>query len=115
MNMGRSIEIQQWCAPSGATRRQRGAGHPRDHQERRRTIKKRGGYLPVINELLEDSDNNIAAIAKEWLADEARVTANKEILAVIQAKEAEDPGRHPPRVDGPGLHVPGYQQAHHQR
>jgi len=53
-------------------------------------IEKRGGYLPVTNELLEDSDNNIAAIAQEWLADEARVTANKEILAVIQAKAAQD-------------------------
>lgn len=53
-------------------------------------IKKRGGYLPVSNELLEDSDNNIAATAVEWLADEARITANKEILAVIQAKESKD-------------------------
>lgn len=53
-------------------------------------VEKRGGYLPVTNELLEDSDNNIAAIAVEWLADEARVTGNKEILAVIQAKEAQD-------------------------
>lgn len=53
-------------------------------------IEKRGGYLPVTNELLEDSDNNIAAIAEEWLADEARVTANKEILAVVQAKQAQD-------------------------
>ncbi len=54
------------------------------------SIEKRGGYLPVTNELLEDSDNNITAIATEWLADEARVTANKEILAVIQAKAAQD-------------------------
>ena len=53
-------------------------------------IEKRGGYLPVTNELLEDSDNNITAIATEWLADEARVTSNKEILAVIQAKAAQD-------------------------
>lgn len=53
-------------------------------------IKKRGGYLPVTNELLEDSDNNIAGVAQEWLADEARVTANKEILAVVQAKTAQD-------------------------
>lgn len=53
-------------------------------------IKKRGGYLPVTNELLEDSDNNIAAIVEGWLADEARVTANKEILAVVQAKAAQD-------------------------
>lgn len=54
------------------------------------SIEKRGGYLPVTNELLEDSDNNITAIAAEWLADEARVTVNKEILAVIQAKAAQD-------------------------
>lgn len=49
-------------------------------------IEKRGGYLPVTNELLEDSDNNIAAVAEAWLGDESRVTANKEILAVIQTK-----------------------------
>lgn len=53
-------------------------------------IKKRGGYLPVTNELLEDSDNNIAAIAVEWLGDEARVTGNNEILAVIQAQTPHD-------------------------
>lgn len=53
-------------------------------------VEKRGGYLPVTNELLEDSDNNIAGVAQEWLADEARVTANKEILAVIQSKTAQD-------------------------
>ncbi len=53
-------------------------------------VEKRGGFLPVTNELLEDSDNNIAAVAQDWLADEARVTANKEILAVIQKKEAQD-------------------------
>ena len=52
------------------------------------TIEKRGGVLPVTNELLEDSDNNIAAVAVEWLGDEARVTANKEILAVVSAKAA---------------------------
>lgn len=53
-------------------------------------IKKRGGYLPVTAELYEDSDANIAALAQEWLGDEARVTANKEILAVINAKIAKD-------------------------
>ena len=53
-------------------------------------IKKRGGYLPVTNELLEDSDNNIAGVVQEWLADEARVTGNKEILAAVQGKTAQD-------------------------
>lgn len=53
-------------------------------------IQKRGGYLPVTNELLEDSDNNIAGVVQEWLADEARVTGNKEILAAVQGKTAQD-------------------------
>lgn len=53
-------------------------------------IEKRSGYLPVTNELLEDSDNNIAAVVEEWLADESRVTCNREILAVIQGKQAQD-------------------------
>lgn len=53
-------------------------------------VEKRGGYLPVTNELLEDSDNNITAVVQQWLADEARVTANKEILTVVAAKTAQD-------------------------
>lgn len=55
-------------------------------------IEKRGGYLPVTAELYEDSDANIAMQAQEWLGDEARVTANKEILEVIHAKESKDLG-----------------------
>ena len=54
------------------------------------TIEKRGGYLPVTAELLEDSDNNIAVTVEEWLADEARATANREILEVIRAKAEKD-------------------------
>lgn len=54
------------------------------------TIEKRGGYLPVTNELLEDSDANIAAVVEEWLGDEARVTANNEILTVVKAKGDTD-------------------------
>ena len=53
-------------------------------------IEKRGGYLPVTNELLEDSDSNIAAVAEEWLGDEARVTANKEILTVLSTNDSTD-------------------------
>ena len=51
-------------------------------------IKKRSGYLPVTNELMEDSDENITAEAEQWLAGEARATANNEIIAVIKGKEA---------------------------
>lgn len=53
-------------------------------------IEKRGGYLPVANELMEDSDENIAAVATEWLGDEARVTANKQIIEQIKAKAETD-------------------------
>lgn len=48
-------------------------------------IEKRSGYLPVTTELYEDSDSDIAAFASEWLADESRVTINKEILTVAKA------------------------------
>lgn len=48
-------------------------------------IEKRSGYLPVTVELYEDSDNDIAAFASEWLADESRVTANKEILTIAKS------------------------------
>ena len=50
------------------------------------TISKYGGYMPVSNELLEDSDENIEALMTEWLADESRMTWNKLILAVIATK-----------------------------
>ena len=53
-------------------------------------IEKRGGYLPVTNELMEDSDNNIAAVAEEWLGDEARVTANKEIMTIVATNASTD-------------------------
>ena len=48
-------------------------------------IEKRGGYMAVTNELLEDSDENITNTVVEWLGDEARVTVNTEILNVIKA------------------------------
>lgn len=50
-------------------------------------VTKYGGYMPVTNELLEDSDENIEEFMTEWLADEGRVTRNKIILAVINKKE----------------------------
>lgn len=50
-------------------------------------VTKYGGYMPVTNELLEDSDENIETFMTEWLADEGRVTRNKIILAVINQKE----------------------------
>ncbi len=46
-------------------------------------IKKYGGYFPVTNELLADSDENITSVLTGWIADESRVTANKLILGLI--------------------------------
>ena len=47
------------------------------------TIDKYAGYFPVTNELLEDSDANIANTLIEFIGDESRVTANKLILEQI--------------------------------
>ena len=48
-------------------------------------IDKRGGYLPVTVELLEDSDEDIASLVIAWLVDEARVTINKNIVAKAES------------------------------
>ena len=50
-------------------------------------ISKYAGYFPVTNELLEDSDANIAGTLISWIGDESRVTRNKIILDVIKKKE----------------------------
>lgn len=47
-------------------------------------IAKRAGYLPVSVELLEDSDENIAALVINWLADEVRVTINMKVVATAK-------------------------------
>lgn len=51
-------------------------------------IKKYAGYMPVTNELLEDSDAAIASMMTEWLAEDSVATENAQILAKIQAKAA---------------------------
>lgn len=50
-------------------------------------IAKYAGYFPVTNELLEDSDANIAGTLIAWIGDESRVTRNKLILAAVAEKE----------------------------
>ncbi len=47
-------------------------------------IKKYAGYLPVTNELLEDSDAAIANLIMDWLAGESVATDNAQILAKFQ-------------------------------
>lgn len=49
-------------------------------------IEKYAGFFPVTNELLEDSDENIAGTLIEWIGDESRVTRNVLILEEIQKK-----------------------------
>lgn len=46
-------------------------------------IEKYAGYFPVTNELLADSDANIANTLIEFIGDESRVTANKLIIEQI--------------------------------
>lgn len=50
-------------------------------------IEKYSGYYPVTNELLEDSDANIADALIIWIGDESRVTRNRIIREVIKEKE----------------------------
>lgn len=54
------------------------------------TIKKYAGYMPLTNELLEDSDANVGQIVIEWLGNESRATANRLILAAIETKAQTD-------------------------
>lgn len=51
------------------------------------TIKKYGGYFPITNELLEDSDANIVEEIAMWAGDESRVTANKLIIAKVETND----------------------------
>ena len=51
-------------------------------------VKKYAGYLPVTNELLEDSDEAIAGTIIAWLGEEGIATENAQILAKVNAKAA---------------------------
>lgn len=52
------------------------------------TIKKYAGALPVTNELLKDTDQNLVGTLTKWMADEGETTYNNNILAAIATKEA---------------------------
>lgn len=51
-------------------------------------IKKYAGYMPVTNELLEDSDAAITNLMVAWLGEEEIATENTQILAKINEKDA---------------------------
>lgn len=61
-----------------------GAGSTPKFERISYNIKKYGGYYPITNELLADSDANITNTITEWIGDESRVTANKLILAKLK-------------------------------
>ena len=53
-------------------------------------IKKYAGYMPVTNELLADSDANIANALVKWFAEQDIATRNVQILAAIGTKAETD-------------------------
>ena len=48
-------------------------------------VKQRGGFMPVPNSLVSDSDANIRGIVTEWLARANIATCNKKVKAIIAA------------------------------
>lgn len=63
-------------------------------------IKKYAGYMPMTNELRYDSDANVAQIIIEWLGQESRATANKLILAQVNANVPESGATDFKNLDG---------------
>ncbi len=53
-------------------------------------IKKYAGYMPVTNELLADSDANIANALIKWFAEQDIATRNAQILTAIGTKAETD-------------------------
>lgn len=50
-------------------------------------IKKYAGFLPVTNELLADSDQNITRVITQWIAKQDVATRNALILAVLSGSD----------------------------
>ncbi|WP_055070709.1 phage major capsid protein [Clostridium massiliamazoniense] len=57
-------------------------------------VKKKGGILNVTRELLEDSDENILAYLKNWIAKKSKATRN----ALVVAKLKEVWGKNPVQI-----------------
>ena len=52
-------------------------------------IKDRAGFMPVSNDLIEDSDANILAVVTEWLGKADVATVNKKVLALVVANKTQ--------------------------
>lgn len=53
-------------------------------------IQDRAGFMPVSNDLVEDSDSNILEIVAEWLGKADVATTNKHVLAKVAEKAQVD-------------------------
>ena len=53
-------------------------------------IQDRAGFMPVSNDLAEDSDNNIMNVVAEWLGKADVATTNKKIIEKVNEKEKVD-------------------------
>lgn len=62
-------------------------------------IDKYAGYMPVTNELLEDSDENIVGIVNEWFAENSRVTGNKLVFATLDERYSKEGAPLPLTID----------------
>ena len=54
------------------------------------SIQDRAGFMPVSNDLIEDSDAGIVNIVSEWLGKANVATSNAKILAMIATKDQTD-------------------------
>lgn len=53
-------------------------------------IKDRGGWLPLTNDLLSDSDANITEFITRWIARKSNATSNTKILELMRKKAVEE-------------------------
>lgn len=53
-------------------------------------ITKYGGYIPATNEMLDDSDEDIAQDMIDWLSSECRITRSKLVKAIIDKRPQVD-------------------------
>lgn len=54
------------------------------------TIQDRAGFMPVSNDLIEDSDNNIVEVVSAWLGKADVATTNAKVLAKVAEKAQVD-------------------------
>lgn len=54
------------------------------------TIKDYAGYLPVSNDLLNDSDANIEQTIVDWVGRQSLATDTKKVLALVASKDATE-------------------------